>query len=105
MAAVRSSPKARPSRSPRPRTAIPASSWPPFWTGSASAQESLQPADLDIVRRLARPLLYLGTAVAVLDFAKLHAARVGHYSFHTSSRLPWTLAYMVFLCLAAYAVG
>ena len=57
------------------------------------------------MRRLARPLLYLGTAVAVLDFAKLHAARVGHYSFHTSSRLPWTLAYMVLLCVAAYAVG
>src|SRR4051812_32001989 len=69
------------------------------------AQNSPQPADLDSVRRLARPLLYVGTAVAVLAFAKEHAALVGHYSFHSSSRLPWTLAYIGLLCLAAYATG
>src|SRR5213076_1037321 len=71
--------------------------------GPVPPQKSLQSADLDSVRRLARPLLYFGTAVAVLAFAKEHAALVGHYSFHSSSRLPWTLAYIGLLCLAAYA--
>jgi lipopolysaccharide/colanic/teichoic acid biosynthesis glycosyltransferase len=57
------------------------------------------------VRRLARPLLYGGTAAAVLGFGAWHASHVGHYRFVSSSRFSWSLAYIVLLALAAYGVG
>ena len=64
-----------------------------------------EPADLDIVRRLARPLLYAGTAASVLGFGWWHGSQVGHYSFVSSSRFSWALAYIVLLAVSAYAVG
>jgi lipopolysaccharide/colanic/teichoic acid biosynthesis glycosyltransferase len=57
------------------------------------------------VRRLARPLVYLGTASVVLGLGKFHARYVGHYVFHNSSRLSWSIAYIAILCVAAYAAG
>src|SRR5579871_866571 len=57
------------------------------------------------MRRVARPLLYGGTLAIVLGAARYHAQFIGHYTFHTSARAPWTVAYAVFLCLAAYGLG
>jgi lipopolysaccharide/colanic/teichoic acid biosynthesis glycosyltransferase len=57
------------------------------------------------VRRLARALLYGGTAVVVLSLARLHAQFVGGYVLHSSARLPWAIGYVALLCLAAYGVG
>jgi lipopolysaccharide/colanic/teichoic acid biosynthesis glycosyltransferase len=57
------------------------------------------------MRRVVRPLLYLGTFGIVLGLARYHAEFVGHYVFHTSERLPWTVAYAVVLCVAAYGAG
>ena len=57
------------------------------------------------MRRLARPLLYAGTVVAVIGFGKYHAAYVGDYSLHASGRLTWSLVYAVLLSGAAYALG
>ena len=57
------------------------------------------------MRRLARPLLYLGTFGIVLIAGRFHAQFIGHYVFHSGDRLPWTIAYGCFLCLAAYGAG
>jgi lipopolysaccharide/colanic/teichoic acid biosynthesis glycosyltransferase len=57
------------------------------------------------MRRLARPLLYVGTLGIVLGLARYHAEFIGHYTFHTSQRVPWTIAYAVILCVAAYGAG
>jgi lipopolysaccharide/colanic/teichoic acid biosynthesis glycosyltransferase len=57
------------------------------------------------VRRAARLLLYLGTAVVVLGFGKVHARYVGHYDYTGSFRFAWSFAYIALLCLAAYGVG
>jgi lipopolysaccharide/colanic/teichoic acid biosynthesis glycosyltransferase len=57
------------------------------------------------VRRIARLLLYGGTASLVLGLAQIHAAYIGHYSVTGSARFGWALAYAVALCVAAYAVG
>lgn len=57
------------------------------------------------MRRLARPLLYLGCAAIILGLGRYHAQFIGHYYFHSSQRLPWTLAYAAMLCVAAYASG
>jgi lipopolysaccharide/colanic/teichoic acid biosynthesis glycosyltransferase len=57
------------------------------------------------VRRLARPLLYLGTFGIVLGLARYHAQFIGYYTFHTSERLPWTIGYAAVLCTAAYGAG
>ena len=59
------------------------------------------------MRRAARPLLYLGIAVMVLGLSKIHAAYIASppYVFHTSTRLAWSLAYIVLLGLAAYGLG
>jgi lipopolysaccharide/colanic/teichoic acid biosynthesis glycosyltransferase len=57
------------------------------------------------VRRLARLLLYGGTAALVLALSDFHAAYIGHYSPTGSTRLEWELAYIAVLCVAAYAVG
>jgi exopolysaccharide biosynthesis polyprenyl glycosylphosphotransferase len=50
-------------------------------------------------------MLYLTTAFVVVGFSKLHAAQVGHYDITDTGRLPWLAAFVVVLCLAAYAVG
>lgn len=55
--------------------------------------------------RGARWLLYLASAGVVLGFGKLHAARVGHYDLTDTGRLPWLLAYVTLLALAAYGAG
>ncbi len=52
-----------------------------------------------------RWLLYLATTSVVVTFAKLHATRVGHYDITDSGRLPWLVAYVVALLLAAYGAG
>jgi exopolysaccharide biosynthesis polyprenyl glycosylphosphotransferase len=57
------------------------------------------------VRSAARALLYLGTFLAVLALGRYHAQFIGHYIFHESFRLPWSLAYATLLCIAAYGVG
>src|SRR4051794_17206013 len=56
------------------------------------------------MRRLARALLYAGSAVAVLGLGKIHAVR-HTYDFTGSSRFAWAIAYIVVLCIAAYGVG
>jgi lipopolysaccharide/colanic/teichoic acid biosynthesis glycosyltransferase len=56
------------------------------------------------MRRLARPLLLAGIAVAVLGLSKAHAAGHG-YDFTASSRFAWSLAYMGLLGAAAYGAG
>ncbi|HVT78713.1 MAG TPA: sugar transferase [Acidimicrobiales bacterium] len=45
------------------------------------------------------------TVAVVLGFAKLHAARVGHYEIVETGRLPWLLAFTGLLLLAAYGAG
>jgi lipopolysaccharide/colanic/teichoic acid biosynthesis glycosyltransferase len=56
------------------------------------------------MRRLGRVLLAAGTAATVLGLSKAHALRHG-YDYTTSSRLWWSLAYLLLLLLAAYAAG
>ena len=60
-----------------------------------------------MMRRVARPLLYLGIVAAVLGFAKIHARYIGHYLWRSTepSRLVWTLAYIAILIVASYAAG
>jgi lipopolysaccharide/colanic/teichoic acid biosynthesis glycosyltransferase len=57
------------------------------------------------VRRLARVLLYAGTFLTVIGLGRYHAQFIGNYVFHTSFRLPWSVAYAAVLCIAAYGVG
>ncbi len=57
------------------------------------------------MRRLARVLLYAGTAALVLGLSDFHGRYIGHYRAAGSSRLSWAIAYIVVLCIAAYAVG
>jgi hypothetical protein len=57
------------------------------------------------MRRLARPLLYVGTLAIVVGLGRYHAQFIGHYYFHGAQRLPWNLAYAAVLCLAAYGMG
>ena len=56
------------------------------------------------MRRLARPLLYLGTVAIVVGLGRYHAQFVGHYYFH-SQRLPWNVGFALVLCLVAYGLG
>ncbi len=60
-----------------------------------------------MMRRAARPLLYLGTVAIVLGLAKFHARYIGHYVLHSTepARLVWTLAYLGLLILASYGAG
>jgi len=44
------------------------------------------------VRRVARVLVYLGAAGAVLGLSKYHAAYIGHYDFTNSFRFAWSFA-------------
>lgn len=59
------------------------------------------------MRRLARPLLYLGVIGAVLGLSKVHAAYIADppYDYTGSSRFAWSLAYMALLGLTAYGIG
>lgn len=59
------------------------------------------------MRRLARLLVYLGSAVAVLGLGKVHAAYIADppYDYTGSFRFAWSFAYIALLCLAAYGVG
>jgi len=56
------------------------------------------------MRRLARPLLFVGIAATVLGLGKAHAVEHG-YDLTSSSRFAWTLAYVVLLGLCAYGAG
>lgn len=56
------------------------------------------------MRRLARPLLVVGTALVVFGLSKAHA--VGHgYDLTSSSRFTWAFAYTALLALTAYGLG
>ena len=59
------------------------------------------------MRRLARPLLFLGIVVIVFGLAKYHARYVADppYDFTGSSRFAWTIAYCGLLIVAAYGTG
>lgn len=56
------------------------------------------------MRRLARPVLFGGIAVAVVGLSKAHAVANG-YDYTGSSRFAWSLAYIVVLVGAAYGAG
>ena len=56
------------------------------------------------MRRLARPLLLAGIALAVLALSKAHAAAHA-YDFTASSRFAWSLAYIALLSAASYGAG
>jgi lipopolysaccharide/colanic/teichoic acid biosynthesis glycosyltransferase len=56
------------------------------------------------VRRLARPLLLVGIAVAVLTLSKVHATDHG-YDYTESFRFAWSLAYIGLLWAASYGAG
>ena len=60
--------------------------------------------DNNTVRRLARPLLLAGIAIAVLGLSKVHAGAHG-YDYTESFRFVWSLAYAALLCAAAYGAG
>ena len=57
------------------------------------------------MRRVARPMLYLGVVAILLALAKAHAAWIGHYDLTGSGRLGWTLAYAGVLGITAYGFG
>lgn len=57
------------------------------------------------VKRLARPVMYVGVFAVVLGLGKYHATTAGGYDFTTSSRFGWAFAYVILLCLAAYGLG
>src|SRR3954452_17060250 len=59
------------------------------------------------MRRVARPLLYLGIVAVVLGLAKIHAKYIGEYGLHSTepTRLAWTLAYLGLLVVASYGAG
>jgi len=56
------------------------------------------------MRRLARPLLVVGTVLIVLGLSKAHATAHG-YDYTASFRFAWSLAYIGLLALAAYGAG
>ncbi len=56
------------------------------------------------MRRVARLLLVVGTAAAVLALSKAHAVH-HEYDFTASSRFGWALAYIALLVAAAYGIG
>lgn len=57
------------------------------------------------MRRVARPLLYLGVLVVVFGLAQVHARILNDYSFTGTSRFAWTVAYAAILCVTAYGFG
>lgn len=56
------------------------------------------------MRRLARPLLAIGTVVIVFALSKAHAHAHG-YDYTDSFRFAWSLAYIGLLVVAAYGAG
>ena len=56
------------------------------------------------VRRLARPLMLVGTVLVVLALSKAHATANG-YDYTASFRFAWSLAYIGLLLLATYGAG
>ncbi|MCU1358514.1 MAG: hypothetical protein JWM89_3932 [Acidimicrobiales bacterium] len=60
-----------------------------------------------VVRRGARYLTFVLPFLVVLLFSKFHARYVADppYDFTASFRLPWAIAYAVFLVLGAYGLG
>lgn len=71
----------------------------------ASIAGACSDATVPGVRRLARGLLYAGTAALVLGLGQLHGSVIGGYDFTASDRFAWALLYVVAQCVAAYAVG
>jgi len=57
------------------------------------------------MRRVARPLLYLGVIAVVVALAKVHARYIGHYDLTGSGRFAWTLVFAGILCVTAYGFG
>jgi hypothetical protein len=57
------------------------------------------------MRRAARPVMYLGVVGVVLGLGAAHASFIGHYSFTSSSRFAWSIAYAGILCVVAYGFG
>ncbi len=56
------------------------------------------------MRRLARPLFFVGIAAAVLGLGKAHAVANG-YDLTSSFRFSWSLAYIVLIAVCAYGIG
>src|SRR5918992_1466061 len=56
------------------------------------------------MRRLARPLLVLGTVAVVFGLSKAHSTANG-YDYTQSFRFGWSLAYIALLVVAAYGAG
>ena len=58
-------------------------------------------------RRAIRGIMYLGIAVIVLALSKIHARYVAAvpYSWHTSNRFSWSIAYIVLQSVISYGVG
>lgn len=56
------------------------------------------------MRRLARPLLLVGTAAVVVFLSKVHAAAHG-YDYTNSFRFAWSMAYIALLWAASYGAG
>ena len=54
------------------------------------------------MRRLARPLLLVGIASAVLGLSKAHA---NAYDYTSSFRFAWSLAYIALLGVSCYGAG
>lgn len=66
---------------------------------------SLAPgAETESVSRWGRVAVYAGVVLTVAGLSKAHAI-VHEYSWSGSSRLAWSLGYVLLLCLAAYSVG
>ena len=59
------------------------------------------------MRRVAHALVHLGIVAVVLGLSKIHAAWIAErtYDFTSSSRLVWTVAFVVVLAAAAYGTG
>jgi lipopolysaccharide/colanic/teichoic acid biosynthesis glycosyltransferase len=57
------------------------------------------------VRRLARPLLYVGIVAIVFGLAKYHSVVIDDYDFTGTSRFGWTVAYCALLIVGAYGAG
>lgn len=56
------------------------------------------------MRRLARPVLVVGTMLTVLGLSKAHASAHA-YDYTSSFRFAWSLTYIAFLCAASYGAG
>ena len=60
-----------------------------------------------LTRRLSFVSTYGGIALVVLGLSKVHASWIANpaYDFSASFRLPWAVAFSIFLAVAAYSVG